>query len=418
MPASWLIAAAEGTAGTVLPGAVGFVLIGSAAFGLPLIAGRLKLPAVVLEILFGLLVGPAVFGVIAAESVDAEFIELLAELGLFLLMFLAGFEVDFERLERQGITPILFGLLGFGLILGSSWIGFGFLADSVEQRVFLTLLISAASLGIIVPALRSTNRSATSLGQVIIVTAVLAEFLSAAGIVVYGVFLRTGFSFELFGVPALFVIMFLALVLIRQAAWWYPERFERLFATSDPDELGIRATLALMFVFVGISVALGVEPILGAFLAGALFAFIFRHTGNLEERLTGFSYGFFIPIFFINVGLRFPLDELTDLSVLGRAAALIGIAIAVKLLPSLLLMARGFTLRESTAAGVLLAGQLSVIIALAEFGVQLGVIDKGLEAGAILLVGVTAIGSPIVFKLLAPPLEAAAAPAGEAVTRE
>jgi Kef-type K+ transport system membrane component KefB len=67
-------------------------------------------------------------------------------------------------------------------------------------------------------------------------------------------------------------------------------------------------------------------------------------------------------------------------------------------------VARGLTLRESAAAGVLLAGQLSVIIALAEFGVELGVIDEGLEAGAILLVGVTAILSPIVFKLLAPAL--------------
>ena len=84
---------------------------------------------------------------------------------------------------------------------------------------------------------------------------------------------------------------------------------------------------------------------------------------------------------------------------------LIAVAVTIKIVPALLLVLRGFTLRESLASGVLLAGQLSVIIALAEFGVQLGLIDEGLEAGAILLVGVTAIASPIVFRFLAPPLD-------------
>ena len=170
--------------------------------------------------------------------------------------------------------------------------------------------------------------------------------------------------------------------------------------------MGIRATLALLFVFVGVAVALNIKPILGAFMAGALFAYVFRDTGELEARLSGIGYGFFIPIFFINVGVNFPLGELSDGSVLGKAVALIGIAVAAKLIPALFLMLRGFSFREAAAAGVLLAGQLSVIIALAGFGVQLGLIDEGLEAGVILLVGVTAIASPIVFRLLAPRREA------------
>jgi Kef-type K+ transport system membrane component KefB len=143
-----------------------------------------------------------------------------------------------------------------------------------------------------------------------------------------------------------------------------------------------------------------------------VFTYVFRNTGELEERLSGFAYGFFIPIFFINVGIGFPLEALSDTSVLAKALALILIAILIKLGPSLLLVARGLSLREALASGVLLAGQLSVIIALAEFGVDLGVIDEGLEAGLILLVGVTAIFSPIVFRILAPPIETvAAAPA-------
>lgn len=391
--------------GSVLPSAAPIILIGIGAFTLPLIANRLNLPAVVLELVFGLIIGPILL-VVQTGTPDAEFVELLAELGLLLLMFLAGFEIDFERLEKQGPGPLITGSALFGLMLAAGWFGFGLLnPSSTNERIFLTLLMSAASLGIVIPALRSTGRSGSKQGQLTIVTAIIAEFGSATAIVFFGVIVASGGGWRLLSVPVLFAVMAAVLFVMRRAAWWYPERFERLFAHDDPDELGIRASLALLFVFVGISLALGVEAILGAFLAGALFAYVFRNIEELEARLSGFSYGFFIPVFFINVGIGFPLEQLGEPGVLTRAIALIGIAVAIKVLPALLLTLRGLSVPESLGSGVLLAGQLSVIIALAEFGVELGVLDEGLEAGAILLVGVTAIFSPIVFRWLSPPLE-------------
>jgi len=395
------------TIASVLPSAAPIILIGIGAFTLPLIANRLRLPAVVLELVFGLVIGPILL-IVESGTPDAEFVELLAELGLLLLMFLAGFEIDFERLERQGSGPLITGAGLFGVFLVAGWFGFGLLnPDSTNERVFLTLLTSAASLGIVIPALRATGRSGSRQGQLTIVTAIIAEFGSATAIVFFGVIVASGGGWRLLSVPLLFLAMGAVLGIMRRAAWWYPERFERLFAHDDPDELGIRASLALLFVFVGLSLALGVEAILGAFLAGALFAFVFRNIEDLEARLSGFSYGFFIPVFFINVGIGFPLEELGEPGVLTRALALIAIALVVKVIPSLLLMTRGLTAVESIGSGVLLAGQLSVIIALAEFGVELGVLDQGLEAGAILLVGVTAILSPIVFRWLSPRVESA-----------
>jgi Kef-type K+ transport system membrane component KefB len=393
------------TAAEVLPGALTFVVIGVGAFLLPLIARRIRVPAVVLEILYGLLIGPAALGIIGSETVAEGFLLVLAELGLLLLMFLAGFEIDFARLEREGSRPIVFGLIFYGLIVAVAWVGFGFVGlESVEQQVFMTLLVSAAALGVIVPVLRSGNRVSTRQGQAIIVIGVLAEFLAATGIVVFSVWIRDGFGLTLLAVPLFLVIGVIALVAMRRLAWWYPERAEQLFTGHDPDEMGIRASLALLFVFVGLSLALGIDPILGAFFAGAMFAYVFRNTGELETRLAGFGYGFFVPIFFIAVGVRFPVDALRDREVLALAFAVIVVAIAAKVLPSPLLMVRGLSLRDSLSSGVLLAGQLSVIIALAEVGVQIGVIDEGLEAGAILLVGVTAVLSPIVFRAMSPPL--------------
>jgi Kef-type K+ transport system membrane component KefB len=380
---------------------VSLILIASAAFLIPLLAGRIKTPAIVLEIVFGVLVGP-VLGLIEPGE---ELLGFLSEFGLFLLMFLAGFEIDFTRLEKQGPSQLFTGLGLFGLFLGAGWIGAGLLdVSAVDQRFFLTLLMAAAALGLVVPALRETKRGSTRLGQVVLITAVFAEVGSLVGIVVLSVLAENGFGVELLAIPALLAMIAATLVLLRRAAWWYPERFERLFRADDPAEMGTRATLALLFVFVGLSTLLQVEAILGAFLAGALFIFVFRDPGQLEEQLNGFSFGFFIPIFFINVGIEFPLSELADGDVLGHALALIGVAFAIKLIPSLLLVLRRFPLREAIAAGFLLAGQLSVIIALADLGLDLGLLSSGLRAGAIMLVAVSAVVSPIGFRFLAPPL--------------
>ena len=167
----------------------------------------------------------------------------------------------------------------------------------------------------------------------------------------------------------------------------------------------MRASLALMLAFVGLSMALDVEPILGAFLAGSVFAIVFRSRGVLEHQLNGFSYGFLIPIFFINVGLRFELDVLRDQDVLVKALLVIAAAFAVKILPTLLFFMRGFTAREVLAAGVLLSARLSLIIAVATVGVELGLLSTQDRAIAIFLAAVTATVSPTLFRILAPPLK-------------
>ncbi|MDH3425132.1 MAG: cation:proton antiporter [Acidimicrobiia bacterium] len=392
-----LLAQAGDSHGIATP--LSLILISAAAFVIPLVSRRLGLPAVVLEILTGVIVGP-MLGIIEPGE---ELLSFLAEFGLFLLMFLAGLEIDFDRLERQGPRQLVSSFALFAFIAAASFFAAGFFGlDNLEQRVFLTLLISASALGIVVPALRAGNHSSSQVGQVTLITAMFAEVLTVVAIVVLVVLVEDGFGWELLAVPALFATLAIVLFVLRRAAWWYPDRFERMFDGSDPEEMGIRGSLAMLFVFVGLSALLGIEAILGAFLAGLVFGYVFRDPGSLDEQLSGFSYGFLIPIFFINVGITFPLSELGDSEVLGRALALIGVAFAVKLIPSLLLVLRRFSLRQAVGAGFLLAGQLSVIIALAGVGVDLGLLTEGLAAGAVLLVAVSAIASPIVFRLLVP----------------
>jgi len=197
---------------SVLPNATTFIVIGFAAFLLPLLARRIGLPAVVLEILFGLLIGPQVLGLIAAESTSEGFVLVLAELGLFLLMFLAGFEINFTSLEREGRGPIVVGIVAYVVVVALAWVGFGFLdLATLNARVFLTLLVSAASVGIIVPALRATNRSGSRQGQITIVVGILAEFIAATGIIVFAVWVKNGWGIELLAVPLFAVILLVSL---------------------------------------------------------------------------------------------------------------------------------------------------------------------------------------------------------------
>jgi len=377
--------------------ATSIILIAVAAFLLPLIAGRLRLSAVTLEILFGIVVGPYLLNIVE----QSELVVFLAQFGFFLLMFLSGFEIDFSSIEKQGPRKLAQGTLTFVLTLALSY----WLARALGYGVFVTFLLATTSVGLVVPILRNTRRTATQLGQFILISALLADFLTLVGVTVLALIHEHGFGWRVMNVPLLLILIVIALVILKRVVWWHPEWFERLFSSNDPSEMGIRGSLALMFVFIGLSIALEVEPILGAFLAGTVFAFVFRYRGSLEQQLSGFSYGFLIPVFFINVGLSFDLSVVLDPGILLLALELIGAAVAVKVLPPFLLL-RGLRLRETLAAGVLLSARLSLVIAVATVGVRIGLMEQGLHSSVILLALVTSTFAPTLFRLLAPPLPA------------
>ncbi|MBN2320822.1 MAG: cation:proton antiporter [Acidobacteria bacterium] len=377
--------------------ATAIILIAVAAFLLPLIAARLRLSAVTLEILFGILVGPYILNLVEPTGL----LEFLADFGFLLLMFLSGFEIDFGNIEKQGPRQLVNGALTFAITLGLAY----WFAHALGYGVFVTFLLATTSVGLVVPILRNTRRTATRLGQFILIAALMADFLTLVGVTVFALIHEHGLGWRVLNIPALFLAIALFLIILKRVVWWRPEWFERLFVSNDPSEMGIRASLALMFVFVGLSYALEIEDILGAFLAGTVFALVFRHRGSLEQQLSGFSYGFLIPIFFIHVGLGFELPVLFEPGVFILALELIGAAVVVKILPPLLVLRR-LPLREVLASGVLLSARLSLVIAVATLGVRIGLMDEALHSSVILLALVTSTFAPTLFRFLAPPLAA------------
>ena len=374
--------------------AISLVVISLGAFLLPLFANKIKIPGIVLEIAYGILVGP-ILNLVS----PSEFISGLAILGFLLLMFLSGFEIEIEKFQEKGIKALLLPTLMFS---GTVLISF-FLVTQLNYPFFLGLVLCTTSVAIVIPILRSDDTIKSNYGQMLFMTALLSDILTLLGATVLASVERSGgFGIRNLNVLLYFIFVTLILRIVRRVAWWNPQLFSRMFDGNDPEELGIRSSIALMLTLVGVAVLFEIEAILGAFLAGTIFAFIFPNRGSLESSLKGFSYGFLIPIFFINIGLNYDISVFSNTEFYIGVMYLFVIAIVVKLLPTLLLAFSGVSFRQIIAGGFLLSARFSLIIAMAEIGVEIDLISKSIEQQIILLAVLTATISPIGYKLLSP----------------
>lgn len=375
--------------------ALSLLLIALSAFLAPIIFRRIGIPAAVGEIVLGIILGN--LGLVSGT----EFIDLLAQLGLILLMFMAGYEIDFEAIESEGPKGILPGLFTIGLIFGLC------LAASWYFRLspMLFLIMAATSIGLGVALLKEMGLSRTKVGQAFLLAGSIGELATIVALSSLLFFNRFGFSmslaYSLSGLAAIFVIAYLVLVALRGLVWWFPETLVRLAEAYDSSEIGVRAGLALAFVFVGITAIFGIEPLLGAFVAGALFGFVFRDKEAVEPRFSAVGYGFLIPIFFINVGVHFRLAPLfQNTSEFYLLAIIGGVVIMSRLLASTILMFGGLSFRESLGTGLLLATPLSLQVVAGELGLRVGTINE--RTFGIIVLSAMSLGlvGPIASRLL------------------
>ena len=374
--------------------ALSLVIISLGAFLLPLIAQRISIPSIVLEIAYGILVGP-VLGIVQVS----EFISGLAIFGFMLLMFLSGFEIELDTFREKGLKTLSIPLAIYVATVATSF----YLIITLDYPIFLALVLCTTSVDIVITVLRSDDTIKTNYGQSLFMSALIADIFTLIGVTVFASLQHSeGFSVSNLNVILYFLIVILILRIIRRVAWWNPQIFSRMFDGNDPEEMGIRSSIALMLTLVGVAVLFDIEYILGAFLAGTLFAFTFPNRGSLENSLKGFSYGFLIPIFFINIGLNYDIEVFKNTEFYIQVLSLLGIALIVKIVPSLFLIFTKIKLRQLVAGGFLLAARFSLIIAMAEIGVELELISKALEQQIILLAVLTATISPIFYRIFSP----------------
>lgn len=373
----------------------------------PALAVRARLPAAVLLIVAGIACGPAGL----AWLRDTPTVALLSELGFLVLMFVAGMEIDFESLRSAGPKQLAMPALcvmGFAGVAGAFGIW-------MNLSVLELVIVSASSVGMPLAVLQESGRLQTPLGRHVMLTASLGEFVSILAITGYEVFSEEATlahrGVNIMKVIVLFAGSALLIRWARAAVWWKPESFRRLTQHHDVAELGLRTGLLVMFGFVVVAATLGVEAILGAFIAGALVAFVLREKHALEAKIAALGHGLFIPIFFIVVGVRFD-PRLLTLPAVRDAGVFVLIVAAVKILPTMVFSPGELGLRARFAAGTLLSAPLTLVVAIAAIGRRLGALDAAHEASFLLLAILLSVGFPVVFRIVSGgAVKAAAEPA-------
>ena len=356
---------------------------------------RLRVPAVVLEIVVGVVVGPSVLGWVEADLV----VSVVSVLGLAFLLFLAGLEIDVHRLRGSVLRLALLGYavtLVLGLAFGGGLDQLGW----VRSPVLLAIALSATSLGLVVPVLKDARTLDTGLGQTVVAAASVADF---AAIVLLSLFFSTSESGT--GTRVALLVLFAGLVGLTAVAALAVGSSPRLAETvtrlqDTTAEIRVRAAVLLLVGFVALAAKLGLETILGAFLAGAVVGLVDKDTSShphFRTKLEALGYGFLIPVFFVASGLRLDLAGLVDRpSALARVPVLAVALLVVRGVPALLLSRREDA-RSVVAAGLLQATSLPFLVTASQIGVATGTMTDT-TAAALICAGLLSV---IVFPAVA-----------------
>ena len=270
------------------------------------------------------------------------------------------------------------------------------------EVLFLALVLSTTSVGIVLPTLKERALTAGAFGQIVLANAMLADVATMLGVSMLGAWIGGG-AVAHSARPLVFLLV--AGALMSALAWLGrrpgPAAVLRRLDTPTA-RVPMRAAFALLFVLALLAHGFGAELVLAAFVAGVGIGAMTPRESHLRDRIESVGFGFLIPMFFFGVGVGFDLPALlASPQTLAAMPPLIALAYANKLLP-MLPLARHYAWREVIGGGMLLSARLSLIIAAAAIGVRLGVIDAALNAAMILLALFTAIVSPVVFNLLSP----------------
>src|SRR5947199_4150985 len=334
----------------------------------------LRLPAIVVEILLGIVVGPQVLG----WASNDEPVQVLSLIGLAFLLLLAGLEIDFNRLRGRLLRLTGLGYaVSFGLALV---VGYGLRAgDLVRSPLLVAIILSATGLGIILPILKDAGETSTPFGQVVVAGASIAE---VGPIVLLSLFF-SGHSGGIGGKLVLligffvFVVAVGAVILGLERSMRFSQTLLRLQDTTA--EIRVRGAFLLLALFVVLASRFGLEAILGAFLAGATLKLVDRDEvmthAFFHKKLEAVGFGVFVPFFFVSTGIQLDVSSLFhSSSALMRVPLFLAAFLVVRGLPAVLYRPLAERTGQLLAGGLLQATSLSIPVVAGQIGVDLGLI--------------------------------------------
>jgi Kef-type K+ transport system membrane component KefB len=369
----------------------GLLLVMAAAFAAPFVLGffpKVRVPAVVLEIVAGIVIGPSVLGWVQIDST----IQVLATIGLVFLLFLAGLEIEFDHLRGRVLRVAATGwLLSVAIAVVA---GLALKAGGLAQTPLLVaVILSATSLGVIIPVLKDAGEIGAQFGQLVVAAGSIADF---GAIILLSVLFAgkggTGATLVLIG--SLFALAFVVFAVVRGAERSARIRDDLLRLQDTTAEIRIRGAIVLLVAFAAVAEQFGLEVILGAFAAGAVLALLDRDevmTHPLFRRkLEAIGFGVFVPVFFVTSGLRFDLDALLrDPSNVAIVPVFLVALAAVRGLPALLYR-KLVGPEKALVAALFQATSLPFIVAGTAIGRSLGLIG-GAESAELIAAGLLSV---------------------------
>jgi Kef-type K+ transport system membrane component KefB len=366
-------------------------VVAAAGFLAPLVAGfvpRVHVPNVVVEIVFGILIGPSVLGWATAD----EPVQIMALIGLSFLLFIAGLEVDYERFRGMllRVTGLGFALsLALGLVIGVVLHAAGL----VRSPMLVAIMFSATGLGVVIAVLKDADEVETAFGQLVIAGSSIAEVGTIVLLTLFfsGESSSVGVKIALLGLFGLLCVAVVLAVARAERSMRVMDTLVRLQDTTA--QIRVRGAFVLLVVFVGLASRFGLEAILGAFLAGAILRFVDRDQmthPQFRQKLEAVGFGIFIPFFFVTSGVRYDAGALfAHASTVARVPLFLGILLLVRGAPVLLYrrLATGY---EQVAGAFLQATSIGFLVVASQIGQEMGLISPA-NAAAVVAAGLLSV---------------------------
>ena len=367
-------------------------IIGFIAVLAPLIArlsAFILMPAVVLELMLGILIGPSGAGWVTSQGA----IGFLGEFGLIFLFFQAGFEFNPGKI---GAAPLRLGALAWLAALGlaSVFIGFLYLAGLVRAPLLVGIVLPTTAFGMLIPILRETDELDSNFGRYVLGTAAIGEL----GPLILAPLVLAQAHQHLHQTLLSMVFLAIAIGAIVFARGLRSERLSRMIARwmGDSSILPVRISILILLGAVSLANELGMEMVLGAYTAGMMIAMLTK-VEILQYRLMSIGSGFFIPLFFITSGIEFDLPALvTSPASLARLILFCAGFLFIRVVP-VLLYKRVLPERDLLPLALFSATTLPLVVAVTYLGVRTG---DMLPENASALVGAAVI-AVVVFPTLA-----------------
>ena len=380
--------------------AILLLIISIGAFLIPFVSKRLMLPSAVGEIIFGLILGIFYKDYLSSEQ-SSHIVKFLGELGFIILMYLAGLELNFDKLKKLSKRELGIYVLTIASIIGLSF----YIVFKYSQPIVYALVYLTVGVGLLFSVLKETNLLKTTIGQTLLILASIGEIVSLFAITFFSVFSKYGLSKEgiihTIEIYLFFSFVYIIIKLFKLFVWWHPEKVAKILGReTETSEIGLRANFMIMFIFVSLASLLKLEAIIGAFIGGMMVSLFLKDKEHIEKSLSSIGYGFLIPIFFIEVGLSFDLFELLQLEILKKAFLLTVIIFIIRVLSSVLLLFAKLNIRELILVPLGLSIPLTLLVAIATIGLHINLLSKE-DASAIILTAVfTGLIYPWFFKML------------------